>query len=126
VRNLIASALAALALSGCVSSYGTVVSERPVPLSQKQQSEAKAAVTYRLNDPESATFRNIRGKQMNFDSGTTLVQVCGEVNGKNVMGGYAGYRSFHGEFDEAGKFTLRNVDTGTAGLTENMSHYACK
>jgi hypothetical protein len=39
-----------------------------------------------MRDPESARFRNLRRV------GQTL---CGEINAKNAMGGYVGYRHFH-------------------------------
>lgn len=116
------SLVAMVALAGCVSPYGKEVSVAPVSLSAKQQAEAKAAVTYSLIDPDSATFRNISGKRRTFDSGTVFTTVCGEVNAKNRMGGYTGYSWFHGDFDGAGKFTLRNVD----GVNEFMSHYSCR
>lgn len=44
-----------------------------------------------LNDPESAQFRSLR-----LYSEWTLTEsvLCGEVNAKNRMGGYVGYRHF--------------------------------
>ena len=50
---------------------------------------AEETVSYGLNDPSSAEFRNERvvgpvGKGY----------VCGEVNAKNRMGAYAGFRPF--------------------------------
>lgn len=51
----------------------------------------RAAVKERLNDPDSAKFQgeHLRG-------GYTLKSsiLCGEVNAKNQMGGYAGYVPF--------------------------------
>ena len=51
----------------------------------KNMERAKAAVIGTMIDPESVRFRSltIRG---NF--------VCGEVNGKNQMGGYTGFQTF--------------------------------
>ena len=43
------------------------------------------AVAAELRDPASAQFRDIQ-------QGTTTA--CGEVNGKNAMGGYAGFKKF--------------------------------
>lgn len=43
------------------------------------------AVSAKLRDPSSAQFQNIYG------DGDTY---CGEVNARNGMGGYAGYRDF--------------------------------
>lgn len=39
-----------------------------------------------LHDPDSAQFRNLRAIQDDI--------VCGEVNGKNLFGAYAGYQKF--------------------------------
>lgn len=121
-------ALAAFSvLSACETSpYGKLIDERPVTLSAKQQSEVKEAVKYDLIDPDSASFRNLKGKHMTFDSGTTFVRVCGEVNGKNRMGGYTGFTPFHGEFDKSQKFSLKNIDRGSGDFTENVSYYLCK
>lgn len=52
-------------------------------------SQARAAVKSNLNDADSAKFRNERVYRVN--GGTT---VCGEVNAKNRMGGYAGFQQF--------------------------------
>lgn len=41
-----------------------------------------------LNDPESARLRNVR-KSSIFDG-----VICGEVNWRNEMGGFGGYRKF--------------------------------
>ena len=47
---------------------------------------AKEAVKLKLNDPDSAQFRNMRR--------VSLSVVCGELNAKNAMGGYVGYTAF--------------------------------
>lgn len=47
---------------------------------------AKAAVAESLRDPSSAEFRGIRRVGKNV--------ICGEVNGRTVFGGYAGFRRF--------------------------------
>jgi hypothetical protein len=48
-------------------------------------SEAKAAVAANLRDPGSADFRNMLG---------STSAVCGEVNGKNGFGAFAGFKRF--------------------------------
>ena len=48
--------------------------------------EAKIAAAKYLIDPDSAKFRNVRLH------GTS---VCGEINGKNGYGAYAGYKRFY-------------------------------
>lgn len=52
-------------------------------------SKARAVVKSNLNDADSAQFRNERVYRVN--GGTT---VCGEVNAKNLMGGYMGFQQF--------------------------------
>jgi len=52
--------------------------------------KGKEAVKLRLNDPDSAQFRNVyfhRGKD-------NLPLTCGEVNSKNGFGGYVGFQHF--------------------------------
>jgi hypothetical protein len=49
-------------------------------------SKARQAVQARLKDPESAQFRNLRE--------TSTGNVCGEVNARNEMGGYTGFKQF--------------------------------
>jgi len=51
--------------------------------------EAHAAVRYELDDPASGNFRNDRVE----GSGDTRI-VCGEVNAKNRMGAYVGFRPY--------------------------------
>jgi hypothetical protein len=47
---------------------------------------AENAVKQKLIDPSSAEFRNVRP--------TSAWGICGEVNAKNRMGGYVGFRYF--------------------------------
>jgi hypothetical protein len=56
---------------------------------------AKQAVAGELKDPDSAEFRNVR----KVGAGT----VCGEVNGRSLFGGYAGYRRFIAIWNGDGK-----------------------
>jgi len=46
-------------------------------------------VTIELFDPDSATFRSEKIKQV--DGGYVM---CGRINAKNRMDGYAGYRDY--------------------------------
>jgi hypothetical protein len=61
----------------------------------KMIAEGQDRITGRLNDPESGRFRNVfvspRGRA-----------VCGEVNAKNRMGGYVGFRRFISAKDKSG------------------------
>lgn len=57
-----------------------------VPGSDQQKiSAAEKRVAEQLRDPAGAQFRNSRVKDG---------WVCGEVNGKNAYGGYAGFQRF--------------------------------
>ena len=56
---------------------------------------AMDAVAYGLRDPGSARFRNIRTVTYPTPAGRVASYVCGEVNGKNVYGGYVGFRRFY-------------------------------
>lgn len=59
----------------------------------------KARVVAKLNDPESAQFRNLKLYSDWRLSGSIL---CGEFNARNRMGGYVGFTHFeaHGWTDE--------------------------
>lgn len=55
---------------------------------QKEQERAwLASVREMLKDPDSAQFKNVR---FNFARDT----LCGEVNSRNAMGGYVGFKDF--------------------------------
>lgn len=51
---------------------------------------AVASVRAAMRDPASAKFRNVRSVP-----GATAVAICGEVNGKNGFGAYAGFKRFY-------------------------------
>ena len=53
---------------------------------QNMEERAKKTIADSLKDPGSAQFRNIRE--------TSPGILCGEVNGKNAMGGYVGFQRF--------------------------------
>jgi hypothetical protein len=74
---------------------------------------AQKAVLKKLRDPESARFRNVRSVG---DQGVLGEVICGEVNAKNAMGGYVGFRKFHySEKVDGGKALI----PGSHGLTED-------
>lgn len=60
---------------------------------------ARQAVLFKLTDPDSAKFRNV----VVVAKPGQAKAVCGEVNAKNQMGGYTGYKRF--------------ISAGTAKLT---------
>lgn len=68
------SALALLCLAGCGHSYD----------------EYRASVEHPLKDPGSAQYRNDRV----VTNAMGLSHYCGEINAKNSLGGYTGFRRF--------------------------------
>ena len=67
----------ALALGGC---------------GEQAMEKGKEAAAQSLRDPSSAQFRNVT---------TNGNYVCGEINGKNAFGGFAGFSEFYA-FEAAG------------------------
>ena len=53
--------------------------------------QAKKSVAAELRDPASAQFRAVKAVRQEDGS----IAVCGEVNGRNAFGGYAGYSQFY-------------------------------
>jgi hypothetical protein len=50
----------------------------------------------RLNDYPSARFKDVR---VMTDSPTGQLSLCGQVNARNQLGGYAGWQTFHFAID---------------------------
>jgi hypothetical protein len=69
-----------------------------------------------LTDPDSAKFRNESIKWKNLRP----VALCGEVNTKNRMGGYVGYKKF-AVTGEGGKLLAANFDDGSMFVVDNGS-----
>ncbi len=75
------------------------------------------AVKNTMKDPESAQFRNVRKAEAlaaNYSAPDAISSnppigagVCGEINAKNAMGGYNGYRGFAWE-KETGRILTAN------------------
>ena len=86
---------AALLLSGCVMS--NIAATKPIALSAAQMAQIKSTVTRDFFDPGSAQFRNVRAADITTTDGISERRVCGEVNGKNRMGGYVGFKMFGGK-----------------------------
>lgn len=68
---------------------------------------AQDAVAYNLIDPDSAKFREVRT--------TDVGAVCGQVNGKNRMGAYVGFKDFVA-FENGGEWDTRIVDLNDDSL----------
>lgn len=75
-----------------------------VPVAERQPSAedqlltqgtvALQTVRESLLDPQSAMFRNVVAVKFQASDGTTPLLFCGEVNGRNRMGGYSGFQPF--------------------------------
>lgn len=78
-----------------------------VALTPAQIADVQAVVAYTLVDPESARFRDITSVIVTKSNGGTVQRVCGYVNAKNQMGGYAGFEMFGGQMVN-GKFKRKD------------------
>ncbi len=69
--------------------------EMELKVREKLMVDAKESIASSLKDPDSARFRNV------FTS-PKMLAVCGDVNAKNSMGGYVGFRRFIVAKDKSG------------------------
>lgn len=99
----LASVVSVLTISACMQ-MTPIVESKPVNLTAQQIKDIQDKVTYDFFDPTGAQFRNVRAVDVTLKTGAQERRVCGEVNGKNRMGGYVGYQMFGGVI-EGGKFT---------------------
>lgn len=61
---------------------------------QHTAQRGKGAAADLMRDPSSAQFRNIKVRPVNDPKVPVNVAVCGEINGKNAHGAYAGFARF--------------------------------
>lgn len=74
------------------------------PGEEKAISLAKYEVAANLKDPASAQFRNVKvSKMTDAEDGRVVAVVCGEINGKNGFGAYAGFHPFFVELNMKSK-----------------------
>lgn len=74
------------------------------PSEEKAISLAKSEVAANLKDPASAQFRNVKvSKMTDAEDGRVIAVVCGEINGKNGFGAYAGFHPFFVELNMKSK-----------------------
>lgn len=74
------------------------------PGEEKAISLAQSEVSANLLDPSSAQFRNMKVARMtDSDGGGVIAVVCGEINGKNGFGAYAGFHPFYVELNMKSK-----------------------
>ncbi|WP_394197992.1 MULTISPECIES: hypothetical protein [Rhodobacterales] len=96
----------AVALSGCLQ-MTPITESKPVRLSNAQIRQIQETVTVGFFDPEAARFRKVRAVDVVLQDGQRERRVCGEVNGKNRLGGYVGYEFFGGSMIN-GKFLKKD------------------
>ena len=73
----------------------------------------------RLRDPSSVVIRNVY-----FVTKGTEEIVCGEVNGKNAYGGYAGFTQFYGLPVVMGHFPLMSINDAEIKMASIMCDLA--
>lgn len=83
---MLASLLTACNKAADNSSASSSTAAASQSINDQMEERAKKAVSNLLKDPGSAQFRNIRETSPGF--------LCGEVNAKNEMGGYVGFKRF--------------------------------
>ncbi len=88
-NNLIFGAVLGLGLAGCAETVP--VTSAPMQVNAAAISQAHAIAAYDLFDPSSAQFRGDR--MYKLSSGDYVV--CGEMNGKNQLGGYVGFTPYY-------------------------------
>lgn len=87
IRRLLLAAIS----SGMViaAAHGALAQASPVSVTEQEVSRGKAIVLNRLVDPSSAQFQNVTITRVGH-----AAIFCGQVNAKNQLGGYTGYRPF--------------------------------
>ena len=99
-QKFIVFGVLALVIAG-MAVYSSVI--KPSSLKNK----AKKIVAYDLMDPNSAQFRNVKI----FGSS----KVCGEVNGKNAVGAYTGFKWFVADIFPNGNNYVKFEDAAILG-----------
>ena len=81
-----------LSLALCGSAFAQTTADR---IKAFDVEKSKQLVADELSDPDSAKFRKMYISQfVNPNNGKITLWLCGELNAKNKMGGYVGYRQF--------------------------------
>lgn len=68
---------------------------------EKFVEKAKKNVTEDLLDPDAAKFRNLEIRETSSSSGKKFITLCGEINTKNAMGAYTGFKKFSADNDSS-------------------------
>ena len=85
---------------------------------QSEEEQAKQAVQEQvaqvLKDPSSAQFQNVQALDEE-----AFWYICGEVNGKNSFGAYAGFDRFYGTY-----YPMTDMATGAIVENDDYSIYS--
>jgi hypothetical protein len=97
-------------LCGCSAPDQRIIDDSGKGIPSAHVKEVIDLLAERLTDPLSIQIRKLRqaSKNQKWDPPHTIY--CGEVNGKNRMGGYVGFVPFSVEFDTKVVF-ISNPDT---------------
>ena len=120
MRLVIALALV-VGLVGCGSSIQSV---EPIELTDDQLALVKEEAANAMKDPQSAQFRNIRAAMVTFEGQSPKIDVCGEMNARNAFGGYVGFKTFYGFFEDDGSFRFLSVDPANSSI--GGARYTCE
>jgi len=106
----VALALAAASLSSLAWSQAAI-SDAQI---QEAVAGGKSAGTHNLKDPAAAQFRGLKIARVSKESSDLVL--CGEINARNSVGGYVGFRSF---FATPGRPDLSDIEP-TREMDKNM------
>lgn len=102
-------------IAGLLAACGPSASSLAAKAFQSDVAKAKAALSDKLPDPESTEFRNLKRVSQRAQAGSTTTAICGEINAKNRVGGYDGYRRFFYVLAlKAAPFDHKGIITGPA------------
>lgn len=115
-----------LTLAICAFAACTTALAQPTPSEIKAFNIAKAKerVADEHSDPDSAKFRRMFLSHMPNAKGETQIYLCGEVNVKNKMGGYGGYREFFVDSTKAMVNPAAESEDSMAGVRQQMFNMA--
>lgn len=109
--------LSVLALAACGDPNTAAVNARPSALTDIDRVAVKAGLVDGLKDPSAAQLRNVVAYDLSNGQGRAI---CGEVNGKNALGGYVGFRPFYLRMKGA---ELVSMVVSTGARDEYLSGY---
>lgn len=85
---------------------------------------AKDKATRNLKDPLSAQFRDLEVREKVGNEGKKYLYLCGELNAKNQMGGYVGFKKFYSSEIDVRIIDI-NKDDPTFEMISLVYSFAC-